>query len=116
MHKGQVLEKAIRNSGYTLTEVAKRAKISRRHLYNIFQMKSPDPDMIQLIGKIIHVDVSALVQYQKKQTLSSSAENAVTYGIDKQDTAMEYWKNKYIALLEEYTALLKKVEKSKKSF
>ena len=36
-HKGEIIENAIRQSGHSLTDIAKKLNISRRHLYNLFE-------------------------------------------------------------------------------
>lgn len=36
-HKGQVVEKAVRESGFPIAELARRMKKSRRHIYNMFE-------------------------------------------------------------------------------
>lgn len=36
-HKGEVVEKAVRESGFPIAELARRMKKSRRHIYNMFE-------------------------------------------------------------------------------
>lgn len=57
-HRGEILEKAVRNSGISITKLAKLIKISRRHLYNIFNKHDVNIETVIQIGKIIHYDFS----------------------------------------------------------
>ncbi|HWZ21164.1 MAG TPA: helix-turn-helix domain-containing protein [Cytophagaceae bacterium] len=109
MHKGEIVEAAIRQSGYSITEISKRLKISRRHLYNLFQKYNIDNDTILEIGRIVNHDFSGEI----KGLVFSIAEEP----IEKYKTALEQsreevnlWKNKYIALLEEHKLLLGKIK------
>ena len=97
------METAIREKGYSFSAAAKRMKVSRRTLYNYFD----DPELTW--QKIIDFDKTLVLGLTSKFTemskyiLSSSSEHIA---VDENDS--DYWKNKYIALLERYTKLLEK--------
>jgi hypothetical protein len=99
-HRGEMVEKAVRESGFPIAELARRMKKSRRHIYNLFENPHLSLDEILQIGKIIHVDFSDLFTEVSK-TKGLVEESVTPYG----DPAA-YWKDKYIALLEKYNALL----------
>jgi hypothetical protein len=101
-HRGELVEKAVRESGFPIAELARRMKKSRRHIYNLFENPHLSLDEISQIGKIIHYDFSELfTEVSKSKSLVE--EPAAIYG----DSAA-YWKDKYITLLEKYNALLEK--------
>jgi ABC-type glutathione transport system ATPase component len=102
-HRGEIVEKAIRESGIPLAEIARRLKKSRRHLYNIFQNPHLSLDEILQIGKIIHYDFSREFTEVRKDDLNINNQN-----IENKD----YWKNKYLSLLEKYNELLEKITSS----
>jgi hypothetical protein len=102
-HRGEIVEKAVRESGFPIAELARRMKKSRRHIYNLFENPNLSLDEILQIGKIIHYDFSELFTEVSKSK-SVVEEPAATYG----ESAV-YWKDKYIALLEKYNALLERV-------
>ena len=102
-HRGGIVEKAVRESGFPIAELARRMKKSRRHIYNLFENPNLSLDEILQIGKIIHYDFSELFTDVSKSK-SLVEEPAAIYG----DSAA-YWKDKYIALLEKYNALLERV-------
>jgi DNA-binding Lrp family transcriptional regulator len=108
IHKGEILEQAIRVSGYPLTEIAKKLNISRRHLYNLFDKINVDNDTLMRVGKIINHDFSNEIKGFDKFILE---EPKVLYGAppDKTREEVDFWKNKYIALLEEYKKLLERL-------
>jgi plasmid maintenance system antidote protein VapI len=99
-HRGEIVEKAVRESGFPITELARRMKKSRRHIYNLFENPHLSLDEIFQIVKIIHVDFST--HFTEMRNIKNRLEEpTVSYG----DSAA-YWKDKYIALLEKYNALL----------
>jgi iron-sulfur cluster repair protein YtfE (RIC family) len=110
-HRGEVLERAVRESGMPITVLAKRLGKSRRHIYDLFQQAQVPVDTLVEIGKIIHHDFSE----ELPQLIPSSAyfqsvtvmEPIAPYEVDKN---ADYWKNKYLVLLEKYNALLEEVK------
>jgi hypothetical protein len=101
MRKGKVIEKAVRSSGVSITLLAKKLKKSRQWVYHIFESDQVSSDVIADIGKAIHYDFS---KDFKNIHFYSTQENI---SIVQEDT-VDYWKEKYIDLLEEYNELLKK--------
>ncbi|HSZ24596.1 MAG TPA: helix-turn-helix domain-containing protein [Cytophagaceae bacterium] len=110
LHKGEIIENAIRQSGYSITEMAKKLNISRRHLYNLFQKYNIDNDTILKVGKFINHDFSEEIKGLSYSLLEEPVEK-YHLEIDKTKKEIEYWKNKYILLLEEYKFLLEKTKK-----
>ena len=58
LHRGEVIEKAIRESGYSITTVAQRLGKSRRWMYLLFENPAVSIELILQIGKIIYHDFS----------------------------------------------------------
>ena len=102
-HRGELVEKAVRESGFQIAELARRMKKSRRHIYNLFENPHLSLDEILQIGKIIHYDFTELfTDVRKSNALIEDPE--MPYG-----NSANYWKDKYIALLEKYNSLLEKM-------
>lgn len=97
-HKGEIVERAVRQSGIPLTKLVGRLGRSRKWIYNAFENPQLSLDVILEIGKIIHYDFSNEIK-------ELNANNCVneTRPIYNE---VEYWKNKYLHLLEEYKTLL----------
>jgi transcriptional regulator with XRE-family HTH domain len=110
VHKGQEIEKAIRQSGYSITEIAKRLHISRRHLYNIFKMEQPDPSIIIKLEKLLRVPLT-LYQHYPESFAGNIEDMEIEYSKENGPLLKQihYWKEKYILLLEEYNQLLKQI-------
>lgn len=102
-HRGEIVEKAIRESGFPIAELARRLKKSRRHIYNLFDNPNLSLDEVIQIGKIIHFDFGAHFTELRNTKVVIDEPNP-EYG----DSAA-YWKDKYIKLLEKYNALLERV-------
>jgi predicted transcriptional regulator len=104
-HRGEIVKKAVYKSGYPITELAKRLSKSRRWIYLMFENANVSLDVVLNIGKIIHYDfkdeIKEFISYQ-----NAINESAFDYQNDEANS--EYWKNKYLKLLEEYNELLKK--------
>jgi predicted transcriptional regulator len=104
LHRGEIIEKAIRESGYSITIVAQRLGKSRRWMYLLFENTAVSIEHILQIGKIIYhdfnLDFPEIIQGKK---VSNEPENKG----DAIKEEVSFWKEKYFTLLEEYNALLK---------
>ncbi len=96
---GQILEKAVRQSGYPISKLAKRIGYTRQHIYNLFAQQQIDLQLLDEIGKIINVDFSENVKSLKKYSTNTSNQN--------NKATDDEFKIKYYALLEEHQHLLK---------
>jgi len=105
VHRGEIVEQAVRKSGVPIATIAKRLGKSRRWMYLMFDNPDVPIEMIARIGKIIYYDFHEDLPdlFPKGQIFSDSSVNY------KPTESVEYWKNKYFILLEEHNALLKKL-------
>ena len=106
IHRGEIVERVVRNSGIPLTRIAVRMGKSRRWVYNAFETSDLSIDLILEFGKILHYDFSQDIP-QMRNTKSMVSDLPITYGEDN----TEYWKDKYYRLLEEHNELLKEISK-----
>lgn len=111
IHRGELVEEAVRQSGMSLTEVAKRLGKSRRHLYNLFEDPHLSLETVLQIGKIIHHDFTLNTQLFPSNLESIFSDNKPDYNKRNANEEAAYWKEKYIALLEKYNALLERISK-----
>ena len=102
-HHGEILEQAIRQSAISITKIAKKIGYTRQHIYNLFQQKSIDLNVILIIGEFIHHDFSDTIQALKKYKHLHYAE----YAANNKSS----FEQKYYALLQEHNQLLKKYNK-----
>jgi predicted transcriptional regulator len=107
-HKGEIIEKAVRESGFSITRLANRMGKSRRWVYQIFESRTVPVDYKLEIGKIIHhdftEDIKELKTYKVSMAKQIMNEPAQSFGNEKEE--VDYWKNKYLAVLEKYNDLL----------
>jgi len=99
-HKGEIIEKAVRNSGLAISKIAAKLGKSRRWMYLMFDNPNVPYEIILEIGKILHHDFS----HDLKLIQMSVSEPIEHYG----NKDVNYWREKYYTLLEEYNELLKK--------
>jgi hypothetical protein len=105
-HRGEILETAIRQSGVPITRIVKKLSKSRRWLYNQFTRQDVSLDVFLEIGKLIHHDFSQDLKEFKLNTRQSHLIEDANDSMYGNQTA-QYWKDKYMHLLEEYNELLK---------
>ena len=103
-HRGEIIKGAVYKSGYPITELAKRLGKSRRWMYLMFENNNVSLDIVLQVGKIIHHDFT---QEIKEFTPSQIALNEPPTAYKNEESSAEYWKNKYLKLLEDYSELLK---------
>ncbi|MDG1330844.1 MAG: helix-turn-helix transcriptional regulator [Crocinitomicaceae bacterium] len=107
-HKGEIIEQAVRESGFSITRLAKRMGKSRRWVYQIFKSRTVPVDYIIAIGKVIHHDFSEDIEDLKhyKVSIAKQITNDPQRGFGTDKDEVEYWKNKYLSVLEKYNDLL----------
>jgi hypothetical protein len=104
-HRGEIVERAVRQSGMPLTQLTKKLGKSRRWIYTAFENPVLSIEVILEIGKVIHHDFSNDINELKNyRQLTTEAIELHYTAFD--ETTVEYWKNKYLILLEKYNTLL----------
>lgn len=104
-HRGEIVERAIRQSGFPISVIAKKLGRSRRWMYLMFDNTQIDLETIISIGNIIHHDFADEIKELNSINPNSVSDHENQYN----NQTKEYWKNKYMKLLEEYNELLKKI-------
>ncbi|PKP46104.1 MAG: hypothetical protein CVT95_07590 [Bacteroidetes bacterium HGW-Bacteroidetes-12] len=104
LHKGEIIEKAVRIKRFPITLLAKRLKKSRRYIYDIFEKQDVPLDLILKIGKIIQHDFSNDLKNLSKIPKEYQLEVITEPDISFED--VNYWKSKYFELLEQRKQLL----------
>lgn len=106
-HRGEVVQSAIKQSGFSATTVAQRLTLTRGQLYNYYDNPKLPLDTIVKIGKIIHYDFSAHFPELKGESMVSETE-AIYNSLDHCRVSLFEIQMKYIDALEELNALKKK--------
>jgi len=106
IHRGQIVEKIVRKSGYSLTKLAEKLEISRNTLYNRFDNANLGYRFIMDVGNIIHYDFTLDFPEMKKEP-SLMGDHSMLIP-RREDKAADLWRieGKYTHLLERYTKLL----------
>lgn len=105
-HRGEIVKKAVYQSGYSITKLAAKIGKSRRWVYLMFDNSNVSLDMIIRIGTIIHYDFSDDIRELKHKSVKAFGEGVRSHYGNEEET-IDYWKDKYLKLLEEHTQLLK---------
>jgi predicted transcriptional regulator len=101
IHMGQLLEKVIRKKGLNISKLAKAIGVDRRSIYNWFAEPELKPGVLEKIAEAIDHDFS-------EEIPTASIKNPDLIASSQEIRDDEYWKNKYIDLLERYSELLKR--------
>lgn len=102
-HRGQIVEKIVRQSGYSLTRLAKSLGISRNTLYNRFHNPNLGYSFILDVSNIVHYDFSP--EFPEMKEAVELGGEGLTPAIDRGTAELLRVKGKYIKLLERYTEL-----------
>lgn len=107
-HRGEIVEGAVRHSGYSITKLSFKLGKSRRWIYYAFENANMPIELIIEIGKIIHHDFSAEIKELKNYStkIQDQTTNEPTKTYREQSKEIEIWKNKYLDILEKYNKLL----------
>lgn len=103
-HKGQTVERIVRQNGYTLTRLAKRLNISRNTLYNKFNNPNLSFDFIMKVGEVISYDFSLDFPEMKREPKEIGADDS-QYAI-KKDLEYAGFMKEYFALANQHRSLL----------
>jgi DNA-binding XRE family transcriptional regulator len=97
IHRGSIVEKTIRKSGYSITKLAKKIGISRNTFYNKFKNPDLSYNFIMEIGRIIHHDFTIDFPEIKEEV-----------DLLEKDQTKELWEieRKYAELLEKHAKLV----------
>ena len=111
-HKGEIVEKAVRQSGYPLTKLARKMGKTARWLYYIFENSNVPIDYILEIGNIIHYDFTEEIAELKRFKNANQSNQLIMdttspFGVRKDEAS--YWKDKYLQVLESYNVMLLKL-------
>lgn len=108
-HYGEIIERAIRRNGYSISELSRMMKVNRRSIYNWFAQAKFKPEIIFKIGVALRHDFSTEFpelfssddfqrEFEKKKQHFSAAADHIE--------ELSFWKDKYITLLEQYNEAL----------
>lgn len=103
-HKGQTVERIVRQSGRSLTWIAGQLKISRNTLYNRFNSPNLSFDFINKVGEIIRYDFAIEFPEMKKE-VGDAGEQKSQYGAKKDFDYAKYMKE-YFTLANQHRKLL----------
>ncbi|WP_134090533.1 helix-turn-helix transcriptional regulator [Olivibacter sp. XZL3] len=109
-HYGEIIERTIRRNGYSISELARLMKVNRRSIYNWFNQPKFKPEIIFKIGCALKHDFSIefpeLFSSDEFQRAFDNSKLLNVAFLTEEHEKINYWKDKYINLLEEYNQIL----------
>ena len=108
-HVGQIVERVVRRSGISVTELALRMHVNRKSIYNWFAQRYLSFDIVYQIGCVMGHDFLTEFPDNREDLCFHSEHTVVNEVIEDAD----YWKDKYIELLEKYNNQLESEQNMK---
>lgn len=104
---GRIVERVVRRDRMGISELARRLKVSRRTIYNWFEMERLSIDIISKIGFVIGHDFSDEFPEEFANADNHLAGDAVAQiQTEQPNNAIYYWMDRYIKLLEKFNEVL----------
>lgn len=103
-HRGEIVEKVMRRSGYSLSKLAAELRISRNTLYNRFANAELSYEFISEVGKLIHYDFN--IHFPQMQEALGITNQELSQHGEKHLLALWKKESRYGRLLEKYNKLL----------
>jgi DNA-binding XRE family transcriptional regulator len=108
-HYGQIVEYRVRKNGHSISDLAKALQVNRRSIYNWFNQRHLKKDIILSIGCVLRHDFSEEIpEMFSPQDFNCCLYSPVKEANEAAESQIENerYKNKYVALLEQYNQLL----------
>lgn len=109
-HYGEVIERTIRRNGYSISELARLMKVNRRSIYNWFSQAKFKTEIIFKIGCALKHDFSKeFPELFSSEEFEKGFDSGKLINIEffsEERQKINYWKDKYIHLLEDYNQIL----------
>lgn len=110
VNAGEIVELAVRRQNVNISELSRQMHVNRRTLYNWFQQKELEMDVIVRIGSIINYDFSGDFHNDHKicrYDFSTAQQLEISFNTGKHSPdSTYYWMEKYSELLRDYKKLL----------
>ena len=100
-HVGNLLEDAVRASEWSITALAQKLNLSRKTIYNYFENPDLEDYIVKRFEHVLHVYIVS-----ESESAGFINERAETYVSKGHESSSQFWKDKYLDLLEKYSALL----------
>jgi len=117
LNVGEVLERVVRRDRMGISELSRKLNVSRRTIYNWFDQKNLNPEIIWKVGTVIGHDFSIELPeslIKNGNTLHEAFDHYSQTDATKADTnSIYFWMNKYIKLLEKYNEVLSHISVDK---
>jgi len=107
IHRGQLLEDVVKASGIKKEKVAEKAGYQRTSYYKHIKEPELPYHILTSYGKAINYDFTELLPEMPKYIFQEPEESYnKTLTLDEARNQIDYWKGKYIDLLEQFNKLV----------
>ena len=104
-HRGKIVEKVARQTDTPIKTLAKELDIGRSTVYRNFEDPELPYETIQAYGKVLKYDFSEVFP---DMVVTEHVYSYKPKNIQELESERDFWKDKYISLLERYNKLILK--------
>jgi len=106
IHRGALLEAAVKESGTNITKLVKRMGIARGTYYNHKNDPNLSLEQLAAYGKVLRHDFSDDIPEMKRYVVEESESPYTPKTIAEAIAQRDQWREKYYQLMEQYLKLL----------
>lgn len=105
-HHGKIIERVVRRTNMSLSELSKYMGVNRRSIYNWFNLPQIKPEVVYRLGRVIQHDFShEFPEFFSSEDFKTDGDQNNRFTLQQAEAHAgdeEFWKNKYIDLLEKF--------------
>lgn len=110
-HHGKIVERVVRRTNMSLSELSKHLGVNRRSIYNWFNLPQIKPEIVYRLGRVIQHDFShefpELFSSEDFKVAPDQNGRSTSRNVAAYEGNEDIWKNKYIDLLEKFNRSMK---------
>jgi predicted transcriptional regulator len=118
VHRGRILEEAVKASGIPVTSIKTMVGVSRRTIYVWFEKEDLEMKHMAAVGNVIGVDFAQYFTPDEIKMKDLVLEGKPAYtnaSLEKCKEEVQTWKDKYIQAIEEINILKQQIINIKKT-
>ena len=106
IHRGEVLQAAVKKSDLRITQIAKRAGYSRSSYYHHISDPTLSYEILETYGKVLNYDFTEDFPEMHKYMMQDPSEGYAQLTVEDAVKQRDLWKEKYFSLMEKYNSLI----------
>jgi len=106
IHRGEILQAAVKKSDLRITQIVKKAGYSRSSYYHHINDEALSYDILEAYGRAMKYDFTEDLPQMNKYMVEDPSEEYAFLTLEEAVRQRDLWKDKYYTLLEKYHLLV----------